>query len=342
MNLPDSQFLAAPLWLVTLLHLVTLTLHFVAMNFLLGGVIVVLYAAVKKRWDDPTLMRFVRLFPMAMAATVTLGVAPLLFLQLVYPRQIYAAAIISGWFWLGVIGAVIVAYYALYRASMRGERTGKVSKAALGVAVLGLLYVSLVYSSVFSMAERPELMATVYAQNQAGTTVNPAVADYGLRWLHMLLGAITVGGFFVGWLGQDRPEVYRIGKHVFIGGTVAASMAGMFYLVTLKDIMLPFMKSPGIWAVMAGMMLSVAAIWFFWIKRFWLAALSLFVSMLGMVYARHTVRLLRLDGTFDPASWRVATQWSPLVLFLVCFVIMLAVVAWMLRLLLVSGKAAQS
>jgi hypothetical protein len=297
---------------------------------------------VKKRWDEPTLLHFVRLFPMAMAATVTLGVAPLLFLQLVYPRQMYAAAIISGWFWLGIIVAVIVAYYALYRAAMRGDSTGKVSRGALGLAVLGLLYVSVVYSSVFSMAERTDQMHAMYAANQSGTAFNPAVADYGLRWLHMVLGAITVGGFFVGWLGQDRPEVYRIGKHVFIGGMVAASMAGMFYLVTLKDIILPFMRSPAIWAVMAGVMLSVGAVWFFWIKRFWLAAVMIFASMLGMVYARHTVRLLRLDGTFDPASWRVATQWSPLVLFLVCFVIMLAVVAWMLRLLLVTGKAIRS
>jgi hypothetical protein len=99
MNLPNYEFLPAPLWLVTTLHLVTLTLHFVAMNFLLGGVIIVLHAAIRKRWDDPTLLHFGRLFPAAMAATVTLGVAPLLFLQVVYPKQVYAAAIVSGWFW---------------------------------------------------------------------------------------------------------------------------------------------------------------------------------------------------------------------------------------------------
>jgi hypothetical protein len=338
MNLPDSQFLAAPLWLVTLLHLVTLTLHFMAMNFLLGGVMTVLYAAIAKRWDDPTLLRFARLFPVAMAATVTLGVAPLLFLQLVYPRQVYAAAIVSGWFWLGVIVAAITAYYALYRASMRGDRTGNVSRLALGLAVAGLLYVSLVYSSVFSMAERHALIETLYAQNQAGTSVNPAVEDFGLRWLHMVLGAVTVGGFFVGWLGRDHPAVYRTGKIVFVAGTALASMAGMFYLVTLKEIMLPFMRSPGIWAVMAGTMLSVGAIWFFWIKRFWTAAIMIFGSMLGMVYARHTVRLLHLDGVFDPASWRVATQWSPMLLFLACFVVMLAVVGWMVWMLAVSQR----
>ena len=84
MNLPDYEFLSAPLWLITVLHILTLTLHFVAMNFLVGGVIMVLYAATRKRWDDPTLKKFGKMFPAAMAATVTLGVAPLLFVQMVY------------------------------------------------------------------------------------------------------------------------------------------------------------------------------------------------------------------------------------------------------------------
>ena len=138
-----------------------------------------------------------------MAATVTLGVAPLLFLQVVYPRQTYAAAITSGWFWLNVITAVIIAYYALYRASLKGERTGKISLPVLGLALLGLIYVSLVYSSVFSMAERPGLIHDLYAKDQSGLAWNNAPGDYILRWLHMILGAVTVGGFFVGMLGRN-------------------------------------------------------------------------------------------------------------------------------------------
>ncbi|MDP2876135.1 MAG: hypothetical protein Q8O00_08130, partial [Holophaga sp.] len=78
MNTPDSAFLSAPLGLLTLLHLLTLTLHLLAMNILLGGLVIAVIAAVKGRWEDLDLQRFAKLFPAAMAATVTLGVAPLL------------------------------------------------------------------------------------------------------------------------------------------------------------------------------------------------------------------------------------------------------------------------
>jgi hypothetical protein len=340
MNLPNYEFLSAPLWLVTTLHVLTLTLHFVAMNFLLGGVIIVLHAGIRKRWDDPTLLKFVRLFPAAMAATVTLGVAPLLFVQLVYHRQVYSAAIVSGWFWLNVITAVIIAYYALYRAALKGEKSGKVGKRALLLALLGLVYVSLVYSSVFSLAEQPKLIHSLYAQDQSGLVVNPAIGDYLLRWLHMILGAVTVGGFFVGMLGRNQPEAYQTGKQYFVVGMVLASLAGMAYLLSLLPILPAFMRTPAIWALTVAVLLSLGSLHFFFKKNFCASGTMLFVSMLGMVYARHTVRLLKLAGEFDPSVWRVAPQRGPFAMFLICFVSALAVVAYMLRLFFGASKSA--
>ncbi|MGD1019569.1 MAG: hypothetical protein ABSA12_09645 [Verrucomicrobiia bacterium] len=340
MNLPDYEFLSAPLWLITVLHLLTLTLHFVAMNFLFGGVIITLYAAVRRRWDDPTLAKFARMFPSAMAATVTLGVAPLLFLQMVYPKQMYAAAIVSGWFWLLIIAVAIVAYYALYRSALTAERTGRISKSALALALLGLVYISVTYSSVFSMAERPGQIHSLYAQDQSGWMWNPAAGDYVLRWLHMMLGAVTVGGFFVGLIGRDQPEAFALGKQFFVGGMVLAMLAGMAYLLSLLPYLEAFMHTPAIWGLTVGVLLSFGSLHFFFKRRFCESGLMLFVSMLTMVYARHTVRLLKLAGRFDPVSWRVAPQWSVFILFLVCFVVMLAVVGYMVRLVFAAKRRA--
>ena len=342
MNLPDSAFLSAPLWLVTTLHIVTLALHFVAMNFLLGGIIIVLHAGLRKRWAHPTLQKFVRLLPSAMAATVSLGVAPLLFLQLVYPRQAYAAAITSAWFWLNVVTAVIIAYYALYRASFRGERTGKTSLPALGLALCGLVYVSLVYSAVFSMVERPGLIRELYARDQSGLVWNPATQDYVLRWLHMILGAVTVGGFFVGLLGKDEPATYQTGKRYFVGGMLFAAVTGIAYLVSLRPILPSLMRTPASWGLTLSIVLALGALHFFFKRKFCASGIMLLVSLIGMVHARHVVRLLKLSGEFDPGQWRVAPQWGPLALFVICFVIALGVIAYMLRLFFGASASSKS
>lgn len=338
MNLPDSNFLSAPLGILTLLHLLTLTLHFVAMNVLLGGAVITLGAAWRSRCDESALKDLGRMFPSAMAATVTLGVAPLLFLQMVYPRQVYAAAIVSGWFWLLVVVAAMVAYYALYRSSLGSERSGRISRPALALALAGLLYISFAYSSIFSLAEQPNLIRSLYAASPSGWVLNPPTLEGLLRWLHMLLGALTVGGFFVGWVGRDRPALFATGKAFLLWGMLAASVLGVAYLFTLRPILRAFMHTPAIWALSLGILLSAAALHFFLKRYFVLSGSMLFVSMFGMVYARHTVRLLKLAGQFDPASWRIAPQWTVFALFLLCFVAMLGVLGYMFRLVSNAGK----
>jgi hypothetical protein len=334
MPLPDYSFLPAPLWLITVLHIVTLTLHFVAMNFMLGGLIFILFGKLSNRWNDPTIKRLVKLLPSFMAATVTLGVAPLLFVQLVYYQQIYSASIVSGWFWIMIFVVVIVSYYFLYGAAF-SERGRPVF---LALALLGLLYVSVVYSSVFSMAERPELIHSLYESNQSGLVVNPELGIWIFRWLHMIAGAITVGAFFAGILGRNNMGVFILSKRFYLWGMVGAMILGVVYMLTLGDYLRPFMRSPAIWLVLVSAILSLGSLHFFFKQRLVPAGIMLSVSLVSMVVIRHLLRLILLEGKFDPASIPVNPQWSVFVIFLVFFLIAIGLVWYMIRLLLTGPK----
>jgi hypothetical protein len=333
-----SDFLSAPLWLVTVLHLLTLTLHFLAMNFLVGGLIAVLWGRFQNRWQDATVQLFLKLFPSAMAATVTLGVAPLLFLQLIYHRQVYSAAIVSAWFWLLIIPVVIIAYYLLYTASFRAKTPDSNKGFLLTLALIGLLYVSLAYSSIFSMAERRSLIEQLYSQDQGGSVWNPELGDWILRWLHMIFGAITVGGFFVGLLGKDNAQAFKVGRMFFLGGMVLASLVGIGYLISLADYLKAFMHTPGIWTLTLGVLLALGSLHLFFTRKFAISGVMLFVSVMGMVTTRHFVRLLKLQGQFAPTDLQVVPQWGPFLMFLICFVIALGILYYMLRLFFRSQK----
>lgn len=332
MNLPDSNFLPAPLWLITSLHILTLSLHFAAMNFVLGGILVILMGKSDRRRDNPAIRRFIALFPSAMAATVTLGVAPLLFLQLVYPLQMYAASIVSAWFFLLIIPAVILVYYLMYAAAFASKGGRPAGGRYLWPALLALFYVSLVYSSVFSMAEHPDLIRRLYAQGQGGFQWNPAARDYAFRWLHMVLGALTVGGFFSGVLGAEDAAAFSAGKKIFAYGMAAAGVAGLAYLLSLGDLLGLLMRSPAIWALTGGIVLSLGSLHLYFKRHFLLAGVALFPSLLLMVITRHALRLLRLHQSFDPASWRVAPQWTAFLVFLAGFAVAAILVVYMLRL----------
>jgi hypothetical protein len=332
MQSPGYNFLSAPLWLITALHLVTLTVHFIAMNFVVGGIVAILWGKFRNRWEDPPVQTFLKLFPSGLAATITLGVAPLLFLQLVYHRQVYAAAIVSGWFWLMIIAVLIVTYYLLYAVSFKSGKSGRSHGLFLTIALAGMIYVSLVYSSVFSLAERPSLIAHLYAQDQSGTIWNPELGDWVLRWLHMIFGAVTVGGFFVGLIGRNNEDAFKVGKSFFLGGLVITSLAGIGYLLSLADYLKPFMHTPGIWALTLGVLLSLGSLHMFFTKKFLPAGVMLFVSIFCMVMTRHYVRLLKLDGQFDPSSLPVQSQWGVFGIFLICFVAAIGILVYMFRL----------
>ncbi len=340
MTLPDANSLPAPLWIFTALHILTLSLHFVAMNFLLGGVLYVLSATLRRGPHGPGSRRLMSLFPAAMAATVTLGVAPLLFLQAVYPLQVYPAAIVSGWFWLLIVPAVILTYYLLYASSFAEKADFSRASRYLWPALIGLLYVSLVYSSVFSMAERPELIRRLYAQNQTGFTWNPDVGDYLLRWLHMVLGALTLGGFFAGLLAKDDPAGFARARRIFAYAMAAAVAAGLAYLFTLGDFLTEIMRSSMIWLLAAGTLLALGALHLYYKKRFVLSGLLLFPSLVLMVVVRHQLRLLKMREVFDPASWRIAPQWAPFLIFLAGLAIAIATAVYMLRLFFKGKRSA--
>ncbi len=340
MDLPGYNFLSAPLWLITVLHWVTLTVHFVAMNFVVGGIVALLWGKISNRWEDAAVKQFVKLLPSATAAAVTFGVAPLLFLQLVYHRQAYSASIVSAWHWLLILLGAMLAYYLLYAASF-GKGPGSRKRLFLTLAFAALLYVSWVFSSVFSMAEQPELIRTLYASDQSGLAVNTSVSEWLLRWLHMLTGAITVGGFCLGFVGRKSEKLYAVGKQFFLWGFATAGLLGLVYLFTLGEYIVPFMRSMGIWALTAAILLTAGALHFYFKRKFVGASLMLFVSILGMVITRHLLRMVRLQEYFEPSSLPVNPQWSVFAVFLVCFLIAIALVWYMLRLFF-AGKGVRA
>ena len=147
--------------------------------------------------------------------------------------------------------------------------------------------------------------------------------------LVMVEESVTVGGFFVGWLGRNDAEAYAVGKRFYIWGMIVASVFGLGYFGTMTELMKPFMKSPAIWWLTASILLSAGSLHLFFKKRFSASGLTLLVSLAGMIMIRHYVRLFRLGEYLPPAPFKA--QWSVIVMFIACLVIAVALLWYMLR-----------
>ena len=109
---PDPLPLPAPAWLLWFLLTLTFTLHVVPMNLVLGGSIIGLVARLRARRQPHAAVvasLVAKALPVLIATAVTMGVAALLFLQVLYGRLFFASAVLLAVPWLAVVPTLIAA-----------------------------------------------------------------------------------------------------------------------------------------------------------------------------------------------------------------------------------------
>ncbi len=354
---PEVLPLPAPAPLLLALLQLTFVLHLLAMNLLLGGLALALVERLARRSPgdvhDRLLAPVAKLLPTLFAATVTLGVAPLLFMQALYGGLFYTSSIIMGRSWFLTVPLLMLAYYGAYLNSFRGERLGGVRPAVIALAALILAWVGFLFSNNTSLMLTPERWADLYLAAPGGASLNLDEPVLWPRWLHMMLGALAVAGAGTALLarrfGDDRELAVHAatrGAGLCLGATLLNTGAGIWYLLALPETtMKAFMggrpEATGLLGV--GLALTLALLWLAFRLRSRARERSvtplvavLLLQMVVMVQMRHVAREVRLDGVFDAGAAPVATQTGNLVLFAVLLLAGAAGVVAMVRLLLTS------
>src|SRR5271166_3213168 len=133
----DPIPLPAPVWLLKLLHIVTLSLHFVAVEMLLGGMLLAVLLSLFRNSPRSlvTARALARRLTVVMTYVINLGVPPLLFAQVLYGRALYTSSVLIGLYWILVIPLLMLCYWLLYRFSARMEE-GKAAWWSSGFALL--------------------------------------------------------------------------------------------------------------------------------------------------------------------------------------------------------------
>jgi hypothetical protein len=345
---------APPLLLWALLQ-VTFLLHLVAMNVVLGGSILALHWRFSRRAEDAPhraalLAFFAKALPVAVAATVTLGVAPLLFVQVLYGRLFFTSSILMAWFWLAVVPLVIVAYYGAYLLAFRGESLGGRARGVAALVALVFATTAFLYVSNVTRALRPDTFGEAYRASGRGLTLNLADPTLWPRYLHLLLGAVAVAALGVALLGVVRRAhdagfsawAVRRGTTVFAAATAANVFVGLLFLLAQPRAVLIRLVGGDGWAMTllaVGILLATASAGLALLAlgakdavRATRAQVALLgATLVAMVLLRDQIRQITLrDAGFEHPAW-VAPQWGPFAVFVVLLVAAVATIGWMAR-----------
>ena len=181
--MPEVLPQPAPTLLLNVLLQLTFFLHVLAMNVVLGGSLLALHWRFTRQDEDAAVRsRFLAIFdkalPVALAATVTLGVAPLLFLQVLHGRLFFTSSILMGWLWLGLVPLVIAAYYGAYALASGAGSAGVRRSLAVAVALLAAAVAFLQVTNA-TRSLRPETFADVHRADPRGLTANLGDPSFG-------------------------------------------------------------------------------------------------------------------------------------------------------------------
>ncbi len=332
-----------------LLLTVTWVVHILLMNALVGSALITLIGGLKRSGPAAVAARDAAgRVPTLVALTVNAGVAPLLFVQVLYGHLLYTSSIVMAGWWFAIIPLLIIGYYAAYGVALRYEGRWRPVLSIVTLAVL--FFVAFMWTSNNTLSLTPDRW-NVYFDRPDGSFLNVSEPTVWARWLHMILGAVAVGGLFLA-LVQDQwarggdfeaAAARDWALRIFTHGSMASMLVGIWWLMVLPDAVMKLFMGGSIFAsilLVVGVGLSVYAVVMAFLKKVRLAAGFLVATVLVMAVLREIVRGGYLAGVFHPRDLAVNPQYSPLVLFLAVLAVGIVSVVYMLKLAARAGKEA--
>ncbi|HSL19597.1 MAG TPA: hypothetical protein VLB51_16950 [Methylomirabilota bacterium] len=347
----DAAGLPGPPWLFHVLLVFTFFLHLIFMNLTLGGTIMafVSHLRARGRADDANGVLAARLTAVntyAISLAITTGVAPLLFVQVLYQQYFYSGTILLGWSWFALLVLLLIGYYAAYlHKSFRGPW--------LGVSSVMFFAVAMVHVAVHLVHVQPEKWSAF----SVGSWRVLGDPTYWPRLAHFVLAAVTFAALVAAWWAVRRA---RAGDAVDTNSRIAATawqwaLWATVLLVVDGFILLALLPKPVLLGLMRGGLATLGPLTLAIVLAVGLlvmlarsgrpvehpglvsgtlAALTLTVAI--MAVTRHQTRVLYLEPSTSRFQADIVSQWGTFGLFVVVLLIGLATVFVMVRRVLTS------
>lgn len=341
--IPDPDTLpVSSVWFKFLLYL-TYYLHLIGVGIMLGLSFSVVIGYFKSktspRWKMIT-DRLNKILPFSIAFAINLGVAPLLFAQVLYGNFFYPSTIFMGIFWISLILLLIIGYYAAYWIKFR---TGK---NLIQGKILSLTTFSILLWTGFMLVNVNTLMLTPqrwksYYNHLSGLFLNVGESTLFPRYIFYVFLLFSIGGVFIMLFYKIRSGL----KEAKDGGNFGSSLA-LYSLLTVlplyliylfflpENIRAPFTTGDSLWTSMnlifiIGLGLTA---FFSYRKKSYFAGGIHILNLIVFVFIRNHIRILYLENyTKKLPVLSSNTQYGVMLLFFVFLIAGSVAVFWMLR-----------
>jgi hypothetical protein len=324
------------------LLLLTFPVHILAMNAMMGGLLIGIVQRLQGGTVQKQLAHRIALaLPLVIAFVVNFGVAPLLFVQVLYGQFVYSSSVLMGFFWILIVPVLIIAYYGAYLYDFKFKALGSFGPLIAIIVFLLLTVIGFFFSNNMLLMSLPERFVDYFSVKD-GTLLAYNEPEFWPRYLHMMLGAIAIGGLFVGLLGKlnksNNPDLAAhsesVGIFTFNLFTIINIAIGFWYFFSLPETQRKVLMGGSIpaTAMFALTLLLITGAIFVGIKKqFWLTFFHAVALVLAMIFIRSWVRSSYLEQFFTLDTLQVMPQYSPMIFFFVTLLGGVVCLIWLLK-----------
>ena len=344
----DMLGLPIPAWIVQVLTALTLALHWSFLAATIGGTLAMVLGRVRRTGESTPLASAVApALPFCLSMAMTLGIAPLLFAQVLYGHLFYTANILGAYVWLGLLILVVVNFYLLYHAWKRVRADRMPLRLLSAIVPVVFAAAAIILAANATLTQSPDAWPAMRASGGFA----PYLGDATLhpRVCLALLAFLAGGGLFAAGYAQVRlagqpqsagPEVSRhltISLLAMVGLLACGLWAAISLPSDLRDTLSRDWES--LWVYLALLAFAAAAVLTVRArlapsrgKVMW-AGLAFFAGLLAMGGVRDLLRRLALARHYVLADVPVRhAQWDSFGLFAIVFLLGLGVIAWLVKL----------
>lgn len=341
--IPTPDTLQVPWGWFQVLLLLTLFLHILLMNVMLGSAVIALVNLFRHdSGASPVARDISRRLPFTIAFTVNFGIAPLLFVQVLYGHFLYTSSVLMANFWIMVIPLLIFGYYMAYILDYRFDVLHTRRLLLNGLVVATLLTIAFLMTTNFTLLQHPESW-TRYLSRPGGLLLNLNDPTLFPRYLHFVVAAVAVGGLSLALLAEWRmrrgdreaASMVRTGCNWFGIATIVNFGIGFWFFGTLPRQVMDLNTIGGVLIavlLLTGIVLGALAVIASLQARLWAAISFALPAIFVMITMRELVRAAYLRPFFSLGELKVVPQYSPMLLFLVTLAGGVLLVVWMLKL----------
>lgn len=213
--------LPGPTRVYVLLMIATFALHILFAQFVLAGTAAVAWGSMRAPGrTDEVRRRLVDWLPFATGMTITFGVAPLLFVQLVDREGFYTANLLLFQRWMALLPVLIVTFYLMYvqKASARVATHAVYGRVLPLLSFCGIAFVALSFSENHLLSQERASWVDFYASRSTCFATPELWPRFGVM-LTLSFVSLHVGATCLGL----RSVALRVAA--LVGGTLAVGIA---------------------------------------------------------------------------------------------------------------------